>query len=670
MNMTNQDNQKNMKLKKIFNFLIIAAGLVFIFIKSPFVEAQIFEDQLLQNPNLNLYIYIKSILYAVITIFVLINYLYTGKLKTLKYICFYLWIYSLFYLLIKISFGFDVTDQGYSLSKAWSLINGGVNFNTDYIWLTSLINGAWLKLFGSPQLIWARLGYAFVVSGIIYFSTKIVFLYAEKNINNFFLALFLSIFFIHYNYYLTINYDNLPVLFILISIFFILSIVNNQKFDSRTAFIISFFSGVFITAAVLSKFSVLPSLLIPVFILTKYRSLFNRRLISLFIAGAVLPLIFFGLYLYTDDIKINHIQTNEITEKDTHLFNTFLNDSMKNETIRQGNAYYLTYESHDIKTLFKQYSSDMIKIIEYMVVFLLLYFIILILEDLQSSNLYKKLYYLVVPLISAGLFFSKYNYHSSFIEFPALITSVALVYLMILLLSGSLSENKKDIIFIAISIYIISFLGSNISLNTAFRSGGATLLVMTSLLFLDSDKYFFKNFKIKYNSTILITLAILGIINVPWLITHRDSSIKYQNYMFRSKELFGIFSTKERTECVDGLIEALKKQKIRDNGAVFVGQIPLFHYIADIKMFLDSPWTETNDFIKTIKLMNSLEYEDRPDIIVISKMSGKSNNWPVRNITDIELKVTLKWKDYFDFFVARNNYKLEYENSMFKVFIK
>ena len=155
------------------------------------------------------------ILFLVLSVYIILKKNY----KLFEKISPYLLFTSLFfYFLIWIPQGLDITDDGYTLTKSWFTLHGGWKENLDMRWMSSVINGLWLSIYGRPSLFWARIGYAIIVSAISVLTFLILEKYFSKTKT--FITVFLITVFYNINTNLSVNYNILPVFFILLSVYF------------------------------------------------------------------------------------------------------------------------------------------------------------------------------------------------------------------------------------------------------------------------------------------------------------------------------------------------------------------------------------------------------------------------------------------------------------------
>jgi hypothetical protein len=193
-----------------------------------------------------------------------------------------------FYYLIWIPQGLEITDEGWALTKSWFLLHGSWKDNVDVYWGSTLINGLWLSILNTPCVLWERIGFSLLVAGMGVFVFLIL-----KNIfwsDYLVIILFLLSIIWHRGTY-TMNYSNLPVFFVLGSIYFLLSVENTVKIFNY------FMAGIFIIIAIFCKFTFVLILSIPIaFIIfhvyfSKKQEINIKRISIFLISGLIIGLI-------------------------------------------------------------------------------------------------------------------------------------------------------------------------------------------------------------------------------------------------------------------------------------------------------------------------------------------------------------------------------------------
>ena len=678
------ETKKN--LKKVLNYTLLLSALIILVAQSPAALLSIYEEQSEINPNMLKYLYLQSAYFYFVTIFSVIAYFRFNKDRFLEKSAFYIWIYSLFYLFTRIPYGFDVTDQGYHLSNSWAMLSDNISNNMGLTWLTSLSNGIWLKIVRYPSVIWARIGYAIIVSLIIYFSLKIAYLYIRKSYLIFISFLIVSLFYVRYNYYLTINYDNLPVIVLLISLFLMLSSVKKEK----PPILISILSGVLLGIATFMKFSMILSAFIPVLIFLEQDCDMKRKL------KQILP-IFYGMFgtLFIGFIlmiitglfnefsesfgnivfqKHSIVNSEQISSNDHNITGSYIGndiydlnpvDSIENKPEINTHLFTNPGNINTPARLFKLYSYHTWIFASRTPAILCLIIIMHFLFFLLNSK-YSK--FIIVLLFGAVIAIS---FKHSFSEYPIALFSIILAILFMGLDSKNTLGEYKTLILCSLSLFVVSFAGSNLSFNTAFRSGGAVLLTFVAVGVSNKKiriPWLDKTLDLKYNIMLLLVIMIFSVNSALYLSTHRDMPRKYLTQMFASDELFGVFSNYQRVQVVDELIEFVKSTETKNKKAVFVGHLPMFYYLLDKEPVIRNPWIEVgkSDYVLTFE---SLQGEDLPPLVVISKVNAKSNFWPIDG-SFMDGEHDIKWKEYFEYFVIKNDYLLSFENDMFLVYIK
>ena len=235
---------------------------------------------------------------------------------------------------------------------------------------------------------------------------------------------------------------------------------------------------------------------------------------------------------------------------------------------------------------------------------------------------------------------------------------------------------KKEFFFIfwGIIIVIVSFLGSNNSFRHSVPAGAVFLIVpITALMNHDKKNILEKsNLQFLYRLTVIFFIVLLTVSGYKKIFddNKRDVlTVFKRNTMFKSPELFGIFSTKDRVDVIDRLIVEAKKNIKKSDKIICVNSIPMLHYLLNRDYFLDDPWLEQMNLSEiSYSLENNAENNNYPAYIIFSKKSARENNWP--NTTVLYEPKDKEKYDYMLSYIEKSNYKNIYENNAFILYKK
>ncbi len=541
--------------------------------------------------------------------------------------------------------GFDLTDEGWQLAKSWGILHGDFSGNSDLIWGSSYINGLWLNLNNVPSLLWARIFFLIFIPcfGVLaylilkeFFENKI----AVVSILAAFL-LFNKTFII----YSSVNYYYLPVYTSMLSFLFLIKFHKTEKL-SRTYLILS---GIFAGFSVHLKFTyflIIPFMLIYfIFLCAKKTKLissvyFYISLFSIITAGFII-LAFSGS---AGTLVYDH---GRLSVAD--MFSYFFGTSTVNSSL-----------NYSYSNLLKIYFKDLMSVINFTMAPL----IILATLSFYVKKLNKFKFVLILASAVLLYFFIYQNPGESYLK---LISVFVLIQTALTLYLTKPDEYAGFKYYIFFSIFALSFLGS----GTGFYAGAFSLgfLGFTAYTLSASFSCAAEKFDTKPILPVFIIIGTaLQIFNS--YSPYRDLPSPYLNTEFRSPELSGIYSFKERVEVVDGFLEFAKKESFKSSKTIFVA-MPMFYYLLDVKPII----SETHDVILGFEQLKKEVIEAVPDVIVVPVQSPRGQLWPLPQNADHWKKdgferQTAHYYKFYNEYIAQNNFKRIFENAMFIAYRK
>ncbi len=690
---------KDSKLFRYSRLGVLALSLLWLVINLPFIIRPAFKDILSQNPNYEIFLWIKFLAYSLVVLLVnfVINNLNKEFLK--KWDRLLLFSSSLLYSFFRTLKTFDVTDTGFHFTKSWGILHNSFQTNIDFMWAYSLINGLWLKIFGSPNILWARFGWVLVVSLSILFSYKILKIFFPET-KTLIITWLVSFLFIHYNYYLSVNYDNLPVLVSLIGAYFLLK--EGDK-NLKNLFLVGLLFGLTFWI----KFNYILIFSFPfIYYLVKCGVLgedlksYFKPILSL-VSGSFVALIIGFIFLfstgsfssYTSYLNKNIVHRNsELSTNQKDVYNKILNfqanslkdttkttisdslysflpDSLAKDSLRTLAIYKADGDGHSLKNLFNGYFIKLWQVLTKSIIFFTIVTI-----GLYSLGFIKKKFLKNLLLLILGFTFFYYNkLYLGGMPSTSLTAVVFVGYLYILLFKR---EKKFLELFITIAlISLFSFPGSDLAFNVIYRSGAGILLATFPIVYLFDKKFKYKEIKLnfKYFSIFAIFLFLFSTF-FPWGYNNSHRDLDRRDLLitpFKSKQLLGIHSTPQRVEVVDELLIFFEKEKYERNetNSLCVGWIPMFYYLTQTNCLYDNPWDSCVPF-KEFKevLENSRE---NPQYIIIATKFTRNDPWPLMDKEyrkrDSSWIMSLRHIDYTRYYANKHGYKKVFENKMFEV---
>ncbi|WDP90804.1 MAG: hypothetical protein HUN04_14300 [Desulfobacter sp.] len=699
MNIPNKREIENVLSHRYFKLLMLLGVLLWLILKSPITfTASVNDSAVTESRFLEVYyFYLEFFIWILISIPLLYyafskanfkSFLADHKFPLLIFVNF-------FYALFRTFKSLDVTDTGFHFTKAWGMFHGSLTQNVDFLVGTSFVNGLWLCIAGEPNVLWARFGYVIVVTSISIVSFKIFSVYFTR-LSEWFIFFVLSLFFIHFNYYLSINYDNLPVLSALTGIWFLL-----KKEKRWVSYIIS---GVFLSLTIWLKFNFIFIIVLPgIYGWILFEQEKKWLLQTLYLYAGYIVVLFAGVLLLVAvghlGTYINYIDKNlvnkesYISEYDQNIKDIivneksfeqpigsdqdkffFLTEGQKITSERQNPYYSNDADPHSLKNLFNSYFIGFWQILKMGALFSVLLVIILLLLGKEISV--KR--YPVLLIISFILYYATYLRleGADFIFLSALIFPAYIYLVYCLRYNGNLTGPTVLILLLA----LFSFPGSNISFNVIYRSGTGLLFLAFPLSFMIHRKLKVNNHIFNLNNYVIIFVcAIMFGILKPWGYnnSHRDIADRsLMVEMFKSPQLFGIHTFPQRVKVVDEVLEYFKNEKYERNNtpALFLSWIPIMYYLTETNCMANNPWHGCVVFHKFRKEYDLNSEKFPPIYITFSKVITRNPFWPLEDEVyrkkDTAWIPDLKKFDYIRYWMKDKNYEKTFENGMFEVYKK
>ncbi|WP_321495009.1 hypothetical protein [uncultured Desulfobacter sp.] len=602
---------------------------------------------------------------------------------------------NFFYALFRSFKTLDVTDTGFHFTKAWGLFHGSVSENIDFLVGTNFFNGLWLSAAGAPSVLWARLGYVLVVTGISLISFRIYSLYFHGLIA-WLIFVILSIFFIHYNYYLSINYDNLPVLSALAGIWLLLG--------NRKSSFVYLFSGIFLCLTVWLKFNFILILTLPfVYAWVLYEKKQAWAQPFLFLCGGYWVCFALGtLLLYSSgnlSTYINYLDENFIhretptsipgidylslakqgtlsdslssTESNDPFY--YLDSSQKSTSERMDSLYSAAgRDSHGLLNLFRGYFHSSWVVLQKSAVLSVLILILLLMLG-ESISVKQMIVNMICAFSIHYAIFLGFD-GPYFIYMTVLIMPGYFFYIYSLRYAGNLVVPSVLILLVT----LFSFPGSDLSFNVIYRSGAGLLFFAFPLAFMLGKKIYIgrQGLNMTHYVIIVVVMIMFSIVH-PWgyNASHRDlgdRSVLVE--MFRSPQLFGIHTFPQRVKVIDEALEFFNHETYPRNNtpALFLSWIPMMYYLTQTNCIMNNPWHGCVLFDAFKKEFDKAAKTKPPVYITFSKIMTRNTGWPLYDKEyrkqDKAWIPDLKKFDYIRYWMKDKNYSKVFENDMFEVY--
>jgi len=638
-------NPKLINYIKLFSTGII---LLWLFLQSPLNP--LYSDYERQDLY---FVKIQFVYWVFVSVFLLWLIYFIKKSNYEKYSIFLLISSNFLFLLFFTFYGFDVMDTGFSLSKQWGMFHGLWAENFDAIAGTNFIGGLWLYLYGEPFLLWARLGFVLVQTSIIFVFCKIMMLYFNPK-QILIVVLPLSLFFATWNFYQTINYDNLPFLIYAISIYLILKGLKTQTFNKKYFFL----SGMFYILAVFSKISYVPAIILPIFLILVDNSLFSKDLlrekILYYSAGVLTGLAFLFIFLFSADGLNAYI----------YYFDEIITElsSVKAPT-------KIHTHNHSFVRLYDFYKDSILFMLNDVTKFV---FFIIVIEYIRTKvDRVKLLKYFTVILGVFIMYYSLFEKNSQNQYTEGGIRYYICFFLSIYIIWAFFTTNeiiKKYAVLILASggMFLFSFVGSDLVFRAAFHIGSGILLFSISVILIRECDFRIRGQRFKFTFLFYFILIFFSI-NIIYKKDnfYREPGFKFLSEPFKTHSISGIKSTPQRVDVVDSLLTYLKNiPEIESKKIIFTHSNPLMYYLSGTNYPLSSPWDIINDFYKLEQDLRSV----KPEFFVIPKLSHRLRTWPLNSESDDAESRAKNHYETYERFIKENEYSVAYKNSFYTVY--
>ncbi len=538
--------------------------------------------------------------------------------------------------------GLDITDEGFILSKSWFMFNEMWQENVDVIAGSSFFGGLWLHILNEPSILWARIGAILLIST----NFTIIFILLKRyfEIIKAFIVVFIALTYTTSPTLscTTINYNNLPVFLIVVSLFFVYKYFDTLRLHNLIL------SGIMVSFSLFSRFIFAPFLFLPVLwiLIDFYKNrnfyLLRSRLLYYLLGIIIGSAIVLSILLITNSLTTYLTSVKE-------LFNT----------AASSNA-----DSHSSYNLLKRYIRDFLLVSKYLFfIFLFLLFFVFI-YSLKLIRYYK---FLVLSLFTLGFFL--YIFVETYFYIHAyryIILSCIFANLLICSIIKKINYNIFLLLLSSLYLIFFSFLGSDNGLLMPIYSGSSALAFSLSVLLLeDIDDYFIRghHFNLKIFSRLILISIVFYIIFNKRADVYRDLPRAELQHSFSSEVLKSINSNSYRVKHIDSLIVNFNRLKKDEHTALSINSNPMFYFLCNQPYYLTNPW-----FVTVADFEEKILYSAPPNYFILTKKNPRNKNWHLEieicDATDTTIY------NYFKNYVISNHYKSVYQDDVFVIYFK
>ena len=539
--------------------------------------------------------------------------------------------------------GLDFTDTGYVLSSYQQIFSSPDSIYVTFVfWLTNIIGGAWLILFPSSGLLGLKIAYVliiYIILLVIYYSIKG--LYSNKT--SILLSLLLTMMFITKNSVFWLGYQNLTALF-----YVLIGCILFKSMEKNTPMLI--FSAGFIAG--INMFIRLPNCLGIILILA---IIYAGYIFKEHINAVIKKCILFVSGYFTGIILII------ITMICLNHFGLFLKTINETFFTAKDPTFHHSYSS--ITTYF------IISLAFIIALALLAISLVYIIQKLINKIDSKILQWLCIGIIvSIGVIFFQGLTRCTW-------TFAGILYFYLILIIFNIIQNNNEVKLIAFISLIILFIASMGSMSSFGKIYGMWLSFPIVLLGIFNIKTFnFSKISLNKNEVligkrILLLIIVFTALITKYRYTYLDSCNRFEMvYSVKHNKLKGVFTTKERAQVVQELLDELPKYINKDTTLLAFGNIPLVHYLTSTEPYLNNPWPTIYTNKQFIKQFKTAESEKKLPVIVLAKGSTRYYKWPIKSdvftIDPADKKIL-----YIKKFIVKYNYVKQWNNSFFEIWV-
>lgn len=191
---------------------------------------------------------------------------------------------------------------------------------------------------------------------------------------------------------------------------------------------------------------------------------------------------------------------------------------------------------------------------------------------------------------------------------------------------------------------------------------------------------FVKEPQFRLFKTAVVVISIIGCLYHQWFYPlHDESSRLGMFYSVDNKYVKGILTTKERVQATNDLLKASEEFIKPGDYVLAFHSLPIFHYMTKTRPYTRNPmpWYYVSGAFKD-QLYRAVDETKILPVVVMQKVKTTPNDhgawpdlWPTDSIfhqpdTDIR---TIRQKQYMEEFLNKFNYRVGWENDLFKIMI-
>ena len=546
--------------------------------------------------------------------------------------------------------GFDVTDTGHHLTTQVLTFSPNPSDKVTFsVFLSNFAGGFWLWLYGSPSLLWSRLGGCMIMS----LNAVIVFLILRQYFDqkNSFYVVLSSSFLLSAFTIKMIHYYTFPSFLSTLWLYFLSKALKGDLHQR----LYGFMTGFMIVPIILSRFPLISILLIPPVLLfyLKLAKADAKGLKKAFLYGffgfVLSVMVFWAIYSFIG-ISVQYIVSV------TRLFDAT-------------DAGYVS-SKHSVDSLFNRLIRDTMSILKLTVFASTASLPLLIIKSRFKG---RKVDLVILILLLAA--FAVYEQHlsASLLRNRTVRLLAGLMGFVGLIYAANDKTEKKHISLIllaSIGLMLISSLGSASGMRKAHYGMWVALPLMILCFESLCSRFRRAPFRdgLRIDFRVIVVFLIILSVYFHYSLIYRDMPRPHLNTQFEHPYLRHILSNPERVRVVDEVLVEMGERTQKGDEILAVNGIPMMYYLTENRPAIGRPWFFLDSLPQIQRQVSEgVEKGNFPKLFIYSKVMPSDPNWPETNRTvRDQYAEKLEYVKYE--FIDRLNYTLAWENEAFAIY--
>jgi hypothetical protein len=543
--------------------------------------------------------------------------------------------------------GFDLCDEGFSLTAYQQIFNCPRSIELQFVYYFGiLLGGIWNVLFGFGGILSFRILGVITIALTIYFTALSLRDFVKPVVIPIatFLVLFMN------NFGMMVFFHNyLTALLVSISVYYLLKGLNSKNFTAL--FLGAFFCGV----NIFSRTPNITMLALGLLLIVDYGYEKDIKVLFKNILYCVLGLISgIGIVLIIM-LTLGH-------------FGIFM-DNVFDVIIDVGTK---SNSTHNFRTLLNTYIGNYEQIFRSLCIFVFAVMFFAFAYDFHKTKWTKLLllFFYSFIIIAFSLFAFNNEKYYALILFP-------------LVISCYQDRKNKSIIFLnvaaLITMFFLPFGSDNGVLNMGYFSVwiASFVSVFHVCRFVDYNRK-----KQTYSYQVFLTLFYALFIFYGLYVTSRnaynDRGSRWEKLYKANNPKFTVYASQSKTNVIDDLLTELNKYVKKDDYLICFESLPMIHYLTETRPYLGTSWLWGMGPDKFREQLEIAKSATLLPVVLKQKCQPIGGYWTVPARTDDVSDAAKRtyayfydqsFIDYFEKFLTENNYQVVWENELFEIYV-